>query len=376
MEDRDFDQLARESAEAPTRRTVVRGLAAVLGAAGIGLGLSLEAEAKKSKKKKRRQKQKRKQKKKEKQQECNDKGKVCATPTNPCKTVACESNKCVTSNAANGAACGTGLACDAGQCVAATCTADATCGPNGCSCTQPGRQQVPGTGFCQATTFSQSFANNADGWFAMLDSDNTWYPPGTDNTIVIDNGHAVLQAANAYNPEFDKTAMSPLGGRTAKFPAGGWDVSLDIFLDLDNLTANERFSYSAAADNTSCEHLRDFIFHVGVNGAGTAICAAANNNAGPGVQDVCAMANAVNLTTAGLETGWYSFEHRFRNQSGALSVAMEITDLDNGDGSVFDQDLATADPIGSTGGVRYAFFPFNNYAGGVQIRNSERVNRD
>ncbi|MCA9863979.1 MAG: hypothetical protein KC432_13195 [Thermomicrobiales bacterium] len=113
MEDRLFDQLARESAGAPTRRTLVHGLAALVGAAGVGLGLTLDAEAKKNKKKKRRQKQK----KKEKKYECDAKGKVCATPLNPCEQVACEDHKCVTSNIANGTSCGNGLECNAGQCV-------------------------------------------------------------------------------------------------------------------------------------------------------------------------------------------------------------------------------------------------------------------
>lgn len=118
MEDQEFDQLARESAGGTTRRTMVRGLAAVLGAAGVGVGLGLEADAGKSKKKKRRQKQKRKEnKRKNNNYECDYKDRVCATPLNPCQQVACESHKCVTSDIADGVACGNGLSCIAGACV-------------------------------------------------------------------------------------------------------------------------------------------------------------------------------------------------------------------------------------------------------------------
>lgn len=124
MEDREFDQFVRERANAPTRRSLVQGLAAVLGAAGVGIGLGLDAGADKSKKKKRKQEQKRKQKKKEKNQECNDNGKVCATPTNPCLAVSCESNTCVTSNVANGTACGGGQTCTNGTC---SCPDGKTC---------------------------------------------------------------------------------------------------------------------------------------------------------------------------------------------------------------------------------------------------------
>jgi hypothetical protein len=133
MEDQVFDQFARESAEAPTRRTLVRGLAAVLGAAGVGIGLGLDAEAGKSKKKKRKQKkkkQKQKEKKKDKNYECDYKDRVCATPTNPCQAVACENHKCVTSNVANGTTCGNGLECSAGACVCPGGSCNVTVSPS------------------------------------------------------------------------------------------------------------------------------------------------------------------------------------------------------------------------------------------------------
>ena len=113
MEDQVFDQFARESADTPTRRTLVRGLAAVLGAAGVGLGLSLDAEAGKNKKKKRKQKQK----KKKKNQECGSDGKTCATPLNPCAAVECQKGKCVESNKPDQTACGDNLVCESGACV-------------------------------------------------------------------------------------------------------------------------------------------------------------------------------------------------------------------------------------------------------------------
>lgn len=116
MEDQTFDQLARESAGAPTRRTLVRGLAAALGAAGVGLGVGLDAEAKKSKKQKRKQRKK-KQKQKEKNYECDYKDRVCETPLNPCQQVTCENHKCVTSNVTDGTTCGADLVCEAGACV-------------------------------------------------------------------------------------------------------------------------------------------------------------------------------------------------------------------------------------------------------------------
>ena len=57
MENQEFDQLARESAETPTRRTIVRGIAAVLGAAGLGLSIDARAGNKKKRNKKKNKKQ-------------------------------------------------------------------------------------------------------------------------------------------------------------------------------------------------------------------------------------------------------------------------------------------------------------------------------
>lgn len=112
MEDQEFDQFARESAGATTRRTVVRGLAAVLGAASLGAALALDADAgKKSNKRKRRRKRKNKKK------QCDFKGRICATPLNPCQTITCQKHKCVSGTAADGTACGDGLVCEAGSCV-------------------------------------------------------------------------------------------------------------------------------------------------------------------------------------------------------------------------------------------------------------------
>jgi hypothetical protein len=181
MEDQLFDQFTRESADTPTRRTLVRGLAAVLGAAGVGLGLSLDAEAGKSKKKKRKQKkkkQKQKEKKKDNTYECDYKDRVCATPTNPCKTVSCENHKCVTSNQTNGTACGLGRQCNAGVC------------------------ECPG-GVCNATVSP----TNLDGWALYNEKTNTQIQatfvtgPGTPPS---GTGSAVLQTGG----DSDKQMMS------------------------------------------------------------------------------------------------------------------------------------------------------------------------
>jgi hypothetical protein len=116
MEHQEFDQLARESVGASTRRTLVRGLAALFGVAGVGLVLADDADAKKSKKKKRRQRKRKQKRRKEKKQECNSK-KACPQSNDPCKVISCENNKCVTSNAPDGTSCAAGgRVCLSGVC--------------------------------------------------------------------------------------------------------------------------------------------------------------------------------------------------------------------------------------------------------------------
>lgn len=120
MEQDQFDALARATAGGPTRRTLVQGIVALLASSGLMAETFANSEAGKSKKKKQQQKkkqEKKKEKKQEQKRECGSGGKVCATPTNPCQTVACVDFKCVTSTRANGATCGNGLRCESGACV-------------------------------------------------------------------------------------------------------------------------------------------------------------------------------------------------------------------------------------------------------------------
>lgn len=95
---------------APSRRSVLRGLAGAAGTLGLAttFGAALEAEAKKNNKKKRRRRKKNRQ--------CTD-SKPCEASLNPCEVVACEKHKCVTSNAEDGTVCGDGLVCETGACV-------------------------------------------------------------------------------------------------------------------------------------------------------------------------------------------------------------------------------------------------------------------
>lgn len=146
MDSEFFDKFAKQVSAFTSRRSLVRGLAGTGAGAALAsvLGDGLmpgESASAKSKKKRRKQRKRKKEKKKEKKQECNDKGKTCALPLNPCETVSCLDHKCVPSTQPDGFSCGNGQICQGGQCVAAcgsggSCTVGTTCCGNACVDTQ------------------------------------------------------------------------------------------------------------------------------------------------------------------------------------------------------------------------------------------------
>ncbi len=116
------------------------------------------------------------------------------------------------------------------------------------------------------------------------------------------------------------------------FPSAGYSTSLDIYLDVDGGFANDtRVDFSSAINRTSTgAHLRDFAFHLGFYddatgpGAGTdRFVISASNTPGransfpknPGRDPI-----AIDTT------GWYTFEHHFRNAAGVLAVDLVLLD--------------------------------------------------
>jgi hypothetical protein len=139
VEQSKFDRFVRESVGISTRRTLGRSLAAMLGVAGIALTLGDEGEARRrqAKRQQRRSSKRRQQTRKKKQQkreekreakkaarqECNS-DKPCPASTNPCQAIVCENNTCVTTNVADGTACGGNHTCTGGTC---SCPSGVTC---------------------------------------------------------------------------------------------------------------------------------------------------------------------------------------------------------------------------------------------------------
>jgi PEP-CTERM motif len=229
-----------------------------------------------------------------------------------------------------------------------------------------------GSSRAQADTivFQQGFETNNAGWDAFGGSfDAPRVPSGTNGVTSASGSFHGLAHASATN----------WGGYNSVFPIGGYRTDLDIYLDLTGGAANDtRFDWDSAVSTSTGGFLRDFVFNGGfyndtdATGTGNRFVFSASNNTGransfpknPG-RDPFA------ITTS----GWYTFEHDFRDNGGVLAVDLKIFDaLDN---LLHTWTLSTpTDLIGANvGGNRYGWV-VNNEFSSLAIDNSERANFD
>jgi len=192
-------------------------------------------------------------------------------------------------------------------------------------------------------------------------------------TRVASGTNGVSSAAGAFHAEAAFTAapgtseaFTRFGGYESTFPAGGYTTSVDVYLNVEAGGANDtRFDWSSAINMPDGTHRRDFVFNAGfyndtdLTGSGPRFVISASNNAtrsgafpkNPG-RDPFAIAT----------TGWYTFEHHFRNAGlGVLAVDLTITTLSGA--PLHTWTLSDAgDVIGSTvGGHRYGWFVIQEF---------------
>ncbi|MCA9880971.1 MAG: hypothetical protein KC442_24400, partial [Thermomicrobiales bacterium] len=112
MDDR-LEHLLQIASSLPTRRAVLRGLAGVLGAAGVAALSSREDISARRRRRRRR--------------ECR-RNNQCEASLNPCQKVRCKRGRCRKKTLANGTVCGDGLICQSGACLCpdGVCTVQVT----------------------------------------------------------------------------------------------------------------------------------------------------------------------------------------------------------------------------------------------------------
>lgn len=175
-----------------------------------------------------------------------------------------------------------------------------------------------------SAVFFQSFETDTTGWSGA--------------TRVMTGTHGVPSKIGAFHAEDlngNANTYTFWGGASQTFPPGGYTTSIDIYLDISapymNGTgyANDtRFDWSSAIGTPQCGHRRDFVFNAGfytdtdATGTGPRFVISASNNAGRGSSFP---KNPGRMPCTITVEGWYTFEHRFRdNGFGVLAVDMTI----------------------------------------------------
>jgi hypothetical protein len=186
--------------------------------------------------------------------------------------------------------------------------------------------------------------------------------------------HGVPSKTGAFHAEDGGGAFTRWGGYGQTFPPGGYTTTVDIYLDISppymtgSLTPypnDTRFDWTSAVSTPQCGHRRDFVFNAGfytdtdLTGTGPRFVITASNNAGRGnsfPKNPGRMPYTINVE------GWYTFEHRFRD-NGAGILAVDLTIKDAAGLPLKTWTLSDpSDMIGTTvGGNRYGWFATDEF---------------
>ena len=182
--------------------------------------------------------------------------------------------------------------------------------------------------------------------------------------------NGIASAGGGFHAESQPSAFTRWGGYN--FGAGTnvptqfqeFSTKVDIYLDVDGGWANNtRFDYDSAISNSGGGFQRDFIFNggffndaTGPGAGGNRFVFSASNNSQPGNAFA---KNPGRNPIAISDSGWYTFEHHFRDNAGVLAVDMSIF---AGNSLVYSWTLSNAsDLIGQIGGNRYGWFDFSEF---------------
>ena len=227
----------------------------------------------------------------------------------------------------------------------------------------------------------QAFEYDTENWFEHRDGTihreasgyRSEYADGIESSV--GGHHARLrnpQGEDCMAPFSEETRCggpySPLGREpvpNADWPEGGYMTRIDIYLDgaWAERNPDHRFDFSSAINRAGDgEHLRDVLFNVGTDpeGSGAWIIGASHQhgraNADPA--DPCPEPadgrNECRAPVTATGSGWYTFQHTFRDDAGDLAVDMEVVDPAGnvvGEWTIYDIEME------GVGGEHYGWFP-------------------
>ena len=203
--------------------------------------------------------------------------------------------------------------------------------------------------------YVQDFSDDADGWFGGGGYGTVSHNPGTETATLEGDTSGPFSRFDGYRDTW----------------TGGWSAEIDVYLD-PAWDAGEGFDYSVASNNSSGDHLRDFIFHVAKDSSTGMLLVAGSNNTRVVGDDRVVRDDLENLNHREItQAGWYTLQHVFRNDGGTLAVDLNL--LDSNGTPLFTETRNTpADTIpGVVGGNRYGWFTVIDVDGGIEVDNHE-----
>ena len=214
--------------------------------------------------------------------------------------------------------------------------------------------------------WDQGFEGDAGGWF---DANSGWsglvtrVPSGTDGIASSGGAFHSIMEGDAQSGPFSRFD----GYRDAWM--GSWTAEVDIYLDPSWPTGTG-FDYTVAATGSDGNHQRDYIFHVGVHSDGRLLVNGSNNTDFT-VNDFKLVNDGDGTPYEVVSAGWYTIQHVFREQGGALAVDLNL--LDSGGTTVFSTTRFNAADLipAEVGGNRYGWFTFIDVPGGVAVDEHE-----
>ena len=216
------------------------------------------------------------------------------------------------------------------------------------------------------TIYSQGFETDTTGWF---DQNNGWtgslqrVASGT-NGITSSSGsfHATAIQNNTPGVGLSGPYSNFADSNSNTAWPGGIRVAVDIYLDT-NWLLGEGFDYSTAMSNSSGAHQQDFIFHVTKDTSTGSLVVGGSNNTNFDPREDLETINHYIVAAS----GWYTFEHIFREESGNLFGDLNL--LDSSGSLLFTETRTGGDSIATTGGARYSWFTNIDINGGIAIDN-------
>ncbi|WP_448213605.1 PEP-CTERM sorting domain-containing protein [Colwellia sp. MEBiC06753] len=198
--------------------------------------------------------------------------------------------------------------------------------------------------------FSQGFETDTNGW-NTVNGDGVNIYGGVERVISGTDGITAFDGS--YFGLFSQTDAGPFtrfGGYSSIYP-GEYSAQAAIYLDMDwNLGAG--FDYSVASNGSDGVHQRDFIFHVTKDtSTGDLLVGGSNNTNFDPVENLESGSHHIVASS-----GWYIFEHLFKNVGGVLSVDLNLKDaLGN---ILFTETRSNASDLipDAVGGNRYGWF--------------------